>query len=72
MNQYIPLLVLFAITWILIWVCFSVIMNRIRGNSFWSRNTDKSSSEILNVRYAKGEITEPELREKKTNMNSDQ
>jgi uncharacterized membrane protein len=47
-------------------------MNRIRGNSFWSRNTDKSSSEILNVRYAKGEITEPELREKKTNMNSDQ
>jgi uncharacterized membrane protein len=68
MNQYTMLLVLFGVTWLLLWICFSIIMSRIRGHESWSEGAPKSSVDILNHRYAKGEINEIELQEKRRNL----
>ena len=58
---------LYGIFWAVIWIVFSRIGWRNRGER-WRRGTDKSALDILKERYAKGEINKAEFEEKKRDI----
>jgi putative membrane protein len=58
--------------WTIFWVIFGVAMSRVRWgrHKHGEKSADKSALDILNERYAKGEINKREFEEKKKDIAS--